>query len=315
MNLSIAPEFGGNMGKNLEIKHLTPADENYPVLLRQIADAPGLLYYRGRLPVSDELCIAVVGTRKATAYGQRITPELVQPLSRSGITIVSGLAYGIDAFAHRAALEAGGCTIAVLPGGIDDASIYPYNHLRLAREILRQGGALISEYPTGTPALKHHFLARNRIIAGLAVGTLVVECDLKSGALITTGHALEQNRTVYAVPGPIFSPQSRGPHKLIKEGAVPITCAEDLFDDLRMPLEKRGGKSAQTGRDAVGSLLSTASPAEKLIFNQLVEYPLHRDEIIAAAKLPSAQVIAGLTFLEMKGIIRQLETGEYIVNK
>lgn len=315
MNLSrpfLSPHFGQEQE---QIKILKYSDANYPTLLRQLTDFPRLLYYRGQMDLPDEFCVAVVGTRRASAYGQRITPELVQPLCRNGITIVSGLAYGIDAFAHQAALDYGGRTIAVLPGGLDTQNISPHNHIRLAENILAHGGALVSEYPPGTEARKHHFLARNRIIAGLALGTIIVECDVKSGALITARHALDQNRSVYAVPGPIYSVQSRGPHKLITDGALLITGAADVLDDLRVPLEKRWGRQIKAGGSASSPLPSILSSTEKLIFNQLVECPLHRDEIIAITKLPAAEVIAALTFLEMKDIIRQLDAGEYILNK
>ena len=295
-----------------KIKLLSCQDKKYPACLRDLPDSPALLYYRGAMSATDELCLAVVGTRRASEYGRQITPHLVQPVSESGITIVSGLAYGIDSFAHSSALECGGRTIAALPGGLDDASIYPPNHLGLARKILTGGGALVSEYAPGVLARKHHFLARNRIIAGLAAGTLIVECDIKSGALITARHALDYNRSVYAAPGSIISTQSRGTNALIKQGAQLVVSADDILDDLRVPMARRAGNRLAAGASAAGTSLS---PAENKILAELKNAPRQRDEIIKNTGLAADEVMASLTFLEIKGIIRQLGTGRYTLIK
>jgi DNA processing protein len=179
--------------------------------------------------------LAVVGARDSTPYGESVISHLLPPLINRGITITSGLAYGIDAMAHTETVRTHGRTIAVVAGGLDEKSLYPQAHLYLSRKILRNNGAIISEYPPGTPALKHHFIARNRIISGLSMGTLIIECKQKSGALITARYALEQNRNIYAVPGSILTPHSAGPNQLIQQGATPVTCAGDILQDLAVP--------------------------------------------------------------------------------
>lgn len=276
--------------ERLGIALVALGQRGYPKLLSEIPQPPVLLYCRGRL-VDDELCLAVVGTRKATGYGRAATAHLVAPLVRAGLTVVSGLAFGIDAATHRLAVELGRRTVAVVGSGVDEPSIYPREHAHLSEQILTAGGLILSEYPPGTPALKHHFVARNRIIAGLSVGVLVVEADRTSGALITARHALDQNRAVYAVPGPIYAETSKGPNDLIRQGAVPATDSADILQDLRIqPAEG----SAET--EAVSAL-------EGRILERLTGEPLKTDELIKLLGTPAGEVTATLTMLEVRGFV------------
>lgn len=281
-------------------------DQTYPKLLLETQGFPVLLYVKGHLQTNDELCLAVVGTRKISNYGRLVVPELVTPLCQAGLVIVSGLAYGVDSLAHQTAVKLGRRTIAVLGGGLDERSLYPQNHLLLAEEILNTGGALLSEYPPGTPCLKHHFISRNRIISGLAVGTLVVECGASSGSLITARHALEQNRNVYAVPGSIYSPESEGPNNLIKVGAKPVTRAEDILEDLNLPTVQLQNENQKIFNETL---------EENLILKTLAQKPLTIDELIKLSGLPAADANSALTFLEMKGKIKNLGYQQYMLNK
>ncbi len=280
-------------------------DLAYPQLLLETGRFPVLLYVKGRLEQNDELCLAVVGTRKITTYGRSVTPTLVEPLCLAGVVIVSGLAYGVDALAHHTAVKLGCRTIAVLGGGLDKKSLYPQNHALLAEEILAAGGALVSEYPPATPCLRHHFISRNRIISGLAVGTLVVECDLDSGSLITARHALEQNRTVYAVPGPIYVPESRGPNNLIKMGGRLVSDARDILEDLNLDSRNIGTENQSLFGD---------SPTEIQLLKILRREPLAIDELIKLSGLSPAETSSALTFLEMKGKIRNLGGQQYALS-
>jgi len=219
--------------EKLGIKVMTIREKEYPKLLKEIYSPPALLYIKGNLPENLDFTLAVVGTRKITTYGQQITPEIVKDLARANLIIVSGLALGIDALAHQSCLEAGGKTIAVLGSGLD--LIYPVANRQLADKII-ENGAIISEYPLGTQPLKQHFPARNRIISGSSLGTLVIEGDRDSGSLITARCALEQNREVFAVPGSVYNQASVGPNNLIKMGAKPVTAAHDVLEALNLEL-------------------------------------------------------------------------------
>ena len=299
-NIDVVNEANSLTGQGISL--LTFKDDNYPKLLLEIPLFPPLLYYKGTMDNADELAIAVVGTRKITNYGRTVIPELLEPLCQSGITIVSGLAYGADAAAHTVALKTGSRTIAVLGSGLDDKTIYPKDHALLAEQIISSGGALLSEHPPGTPAFKQHFVARNRILSGLCVATVVVECDTHSGALITAGHALDQNRNVYAVPGPIYSLESRGPNNLLKMGAKPLTEAADILDDLNL-------SGVQLEITDIGIDLTEE---EQKIFEHINFEPIGINELIKKAELEAGQVTATLTFLEMKGKIRNLGAQQYV---
>lgn len=284
----------------IEIKLKT---RDYPKLLAQIADPPEQLYCRGNIKLLNSFCFGVVGTRKLTSYGREATEHIVSGLADSGMTIVSGLAMGIDAVAHQTALDNDLPTIAVLGTGIDDKSIYPNTNLALAKNILEEEGLIISEYPEGTNGYKGNFPARNRIISGLSKGVLVIEAPLVSGALITTRCATEQNRDVFAVPGNIFSINSKGPNMLIQKGAKPVFSAEDILGAYYQNLELNLGPRSD---------ISTQNPTEKKILDILdAKGKLTADEIISTAKLETSQVIATLSILEIKGKVKQ-KSGKYI---
>lgn len=277
-------------------------DKEYPKLLAQIHDPPKQLYCRGNTKLLNSFCFAVVGTRKLTAYGKEATEHIISGLAGSGMTIVSGLAFGVDSVAHQTSLDSGLPTIAVLGTGIDDNSIYPSTNLPLARNILDENGLIVSEYPKGTEGYKGNFPARNRIISGLSKGVLVIEAPEKSGALITTKFATEQNRDVFALPGNIFLPNSKGPNMLIQKGAKPVFSAEDILGSYYQNLEL----NLESKKD-----ISTKNPIEKKILDILDnEEELTVDEIIRAVGLEASQVIAALSILELKNKVRQ-KNGKY----
>jgi DNA processing protein len=269
-------------------------DPAYPAALREIPDPPPVLYLRGELSPADDWAIAVVGTRRASPYGRQATERIVADVARAGVTIVSGLARGIDTHAHSAALAAGGRTIAVLGSGLD--RIYPDENRKLAEQIAGSG-AVLSEYPLGTPPDATNFPRRNRIVSGLARATLVVEADYKSGAMITATQAAEQGRDVFAVPGSIFNPLSAGPHQLIREGARVVTDASDILEELHLTavVEQRATREALP-----------ADPTEAALLRLLSHEPTHVDDLTRSARLPSATVTSTLTILELKGLARQL---------
>src|SRR5581483_7263662 len=271
----------------------------------EIPKFPPILYFKGSLS-ADELCVAVVGTRQITNYGRAVIPRLVEPLVDAGACVVSGMAFGVDSAAHEIVVKKGRRTIAVLGGGLDEKSLYPRHHAFLAENILSAGGALLSEYPIGTPNFKQNFVARNRIISGLSVATLIIECDLKSGTLITAKHALDQNRQVYAVPGPIYSPQSAGPNNLLKMGAKAVTAAADILEDLNLEtLPQQQQTQSAFGDSAEESALLKLLSFEPLIINELIKQ----------SGLNPAQVTSALTFLEMKGRIKNLGGQQYILSR
>ncbi len=286
-----------------QINLLSFTDTDYPQLLSEIPQAPPLLYYRGALGPSDELMVAIVGTRKISTYGRSIVPDFTIELAQSGITIVSGLAFGVDALAHQICVDNNFRTIAVVGSGIDTKSVYPKQHQYLSEQIIATGGAIISEYPPGTPAYKQHFIARNRIISGMSTGTLVVEANLKSGALITARHALDQDRSVYAIPGPIYAEGSQGPHSLIRMGAQLVTKAGDILGDLNITDDTT----------ATSINLADFTPDQQLILEQLSFEPKNIDEIIQSIELDASTVTAILTLLEMKGVIRNIGAQQYVL--
>ncbi len=279
---------------------LTWDDEDYPALLREIAAPPPLLFVWGEVRAEDRWAVALVGTRRATTYGREVAHRLGTALARQGVTVVSGLARGIDAIAHQAALEAGGRTIAVLGSGLD--RIYPREHHKLAAQIAEQG-AVISEYPLGMPPEAGNFPPRNRIISGLSRAVVVVEAGVKSGALITVDYAAEQGRDVFAVPGSILSPASAGCNRLIRDGAAVVTEAEDV------PLAL-GWERVAEARRVQAALPST--PTEALILQQLAEGPLHVDEVARRCSLPAAEVSSTLVVMELKGLVRQVSPLHYV---
>ena len=284
------------------ISALTLADADYPDNLRNIPTPPAVLYTLGSFDPADAVAIAVVGTRKPSRYGLEATRRIVGDLARAGVTIVSGLALGVDAAAHEACLEAGGRTLAVLGSGLN--VIYPGKHASLARQITSQG-ALLSEYPLGTKPDARNFPPRNRIISGLSRGVLVVEAGEHSGALITSQFALDQNRDTYAVPGGIFWPMSQGTNRLIQRGeAKLVACAGDILEEMDMPL-------AVAQVQARLSIPPGSNEAQLLAC--LSHDPLHVDELGRATGLPMPVVSSTLALLELKGMIRSLGGMNYVL--
>src|SRR3989344_5642795 len=214
-----------------DIKQISISDENYPEPLKKITDAPKVLYYRGNF-VKNESCFGIVGTRRPSDYGQQATLQIAEELASAGLIIVSGMAPGIDTFAHKSCVEKGTRTIAVLGTGLDEKSIYPQQNLNLSRKIIETGGCLISEFSPGTPGYPNNFRQRNRIISALSLGVLVVEAKEKSGSLITAGFAKIQQKKLFAVPGQIYTLNAKGPNSLIKEGATLVESAKDILDVL-----------------------------------------------------------------------------------
>lgn len=278
------------------VRLVTRTDADYPENLTHLHDPPPFLYVRGSLAPEDRLAIAIVGSRFASAYGRGVARDLARGLTEKGITVVSGLARGIDAEAHRATIEAKGRTLAVLGSGLD--IIYPSEHRSLAAEI-SEHGALLSEFPLGSKPDAVHFPYRNRVISGLTVGTVVVEAAENSGSLITARFALEQNREVFAVPGAITSMRSRGPHKLIKDGAKLVENIEDILQEIAPALV------AATPTPATQTAFSL-EPHEALLVEIFAGDPLHVDTLIAKSGLTPARVLEVLLGLELKGVITQL---------
>jgi len=281
--------------QRLNIGYMTLYDKNYPPLLKETPDFPAILYIRGDISALKLPSIAVVGSRKYSLYGKKVAYSLSKKISEAGLSIVSGLALGIDAVSHRAALDAGGITVGVLGCGLD--KIYPASNLSIGREILEKGGAIISEFPPGTPPLVHHFPQRNRIIAGLSLGTLVVEAAEESGALITAYCALDYNREVFAVPGTIDAETSKGTNMLIQKGAKMVTKPEDIFEELDVKVKKSEQKAKENFPE---------SPEEKKITECLKTGDKSVDEIIAETKLNVVALNRSLSMMEMKGMVENL---------
>ena len=282
------------------INILTWEDENYPRRLKDIDQPPPVLYLRGDLTPGDEWAVAIVGTRRITSYGRQVTEEVASTLARNGVTVVSGLARGVDAVAHQAALNAGGRTLAVLGNGVD--RIYPPENRRLAEQIISQG-ALISDYPLGTPPAGTNFPPRNRIISGLALAVVVVEAGLDSGALITSTFAAEQGRDVFAVPGSILAHQSKGTNRLIQDGAHPLLDPQEILEvlNLTMVTEHRSAR-----------LVLPTDSTEAQLLQILSSEPLHVDDIHAKTDMPIEKVSATLAMMELKGMVRQVGGMHYV---
>ncbi len=280
---------------------LTLDDPDYPALLRELPDAPPVLYVKGTLLEVDQWAVAFVGTRRSTAYGRDVTHELVSSLVGAGITIVSGLALGIDAAAHKAALDAGGRTIAVMGCGID--MIYPPEHRHLAAVIMDHG-AVVTEFPPGTPPEGKNFPVRNRTISGLSLGVVVVEAPANSGALLTAEQALEQGRDVFAVPGNVTSRSSVGANRLIQQGAKLVISAEDILDELNLTRT-----TVETSRQI--RAVAPANEMEAVLLRHLTDEPCHIDDLCQITNLPITQVSSTLAIMELKGIVRRLEGMNY----
>ncbi len=282
------------------IKILTWQDETYPQRLKEIDQPPPVLYIRGEYLPDDLFAVAIVGTRRVTPYGRQITEELSHFLSANGMTVISGLARGVDAVAHQATLKAGGRTIAVLGSGVD--KIYPPEHRTLAEQMMERG-ALISDYAPGTPPDASNFPPRNRIISGLSLAVVVVEAGETSGALITAEFAAEQGREVFAVPGSILAPQSKGTNKLIQKGALPLLSVNDLMQALDI---------TRVGEQKAARKIMPADTIEAKLLNVLTSEPMQIDEIRNQADLPIEKVSASLALMELKGMVRQVGGMNYV---
>jgi DNA processing protein len=297
----VSPEAEMEKLGHYGVKVLTCNDPSYPSRLKEIYDYPPVLYIRGSLLSKDEWYLAVVGTRRASVYGKQVTDEIVTDLAQSKITIVSGLAKGIDTVAHQSALDAGGRSLAVFACGLD--IIYPGENARLARRIMEQG-ALISEYPLGTRPRAENFPRRNRILSGLSLGVLVTEAGESSGALITAHLALEQNREVFAIPGSILSPASRGTNHLIQEGAKLVRSYTDILEELNLMAVARQMEMRE---------ILPESDTESLLLQQLSAEPTHIDEVCRSSGLPASTVSSTLAMMELKGLVKQVGTMNYVL--
>ncbi len=279
---------------------MTWPDQEYPARLKEIDQPPPVLYIRGELLPEDDFAVAIVGTRRITPYGRQVTEELAGYLAANGITVISGLARGVDATAHAAALRAGGRSLAVLGSGVD--RIYPPENRALAEQLIAHG-AILSDYPVGTAPEATNFPPRNRIISGLSLAVVVIEAGETSGALITAEFAAEQGREVFAVPGSILAPQSKGTNKLIQNGALPLISPQDLLQALNLT-RVSAQKSARH--------LLPADEIEKQLLQALGSEPLHVDELRNQTGLPVEKVSAALVMMELKGMVRQVGAMHYV---
>jgi DNA processing protein len=282
-------------------------DSAYPEIMKRIHGAPTVLYVKGELKDTDRYAVAMVGSRISSDYGMRVAERMSQKLSSSGLTVVSGMARGIDSVSHKGALKAGGRTIAVLGSGLDVP--YPPENRRLMNEIA-VSGAVISEFPFGTLPNKENFPRRNRIISGLSLGVIVIEAALDSGSLITVAYALEQGREVFAVPGNITSRNSKGTNDLIKKGAKLVESAEEVIDELS-PQIKGILREEKTNSE---KLLAVMTDDEKKLYNYLNNEPKHIDSIIRGINMPTSRTLSILLSLELKGIVRQLQGKNFSLN-
>lgn len=289
--------------KNMEIKGikvLTIQDSDYPRRLKEINQPPPVLYVKGSVNVEDDWAVAIVGTRRVTPYGRQVATEIAQFLAQNGVTVVSGLARGVDAIAHQSALRAGGRTIAVLGSGVD--VIYPPEHSNLAGEICTQG-AILSDYAVGTKPDGINFPPRNRIISGLSLATIVVEAGETSGALITAEFAVEQGKEVFAVPGSILTPQSEGTNRLIEQGARPLLKMAEILEVLKLEqIPEKQNNRKQFPLNAT----------ETKLLQSLSQDPVHVDEVSRTSGLPISEVSATLTMLELKGMVSQVGGMKYV---
>jgi len=289
---------------NWDIKTVALDSCSYPSRLRLIKNPPKLLYYAGEM-VAEENCLAIVGSRICSPYGKETALEMAKKAAQSSLTVVSGLAAGIDSMAHQAAVQAEKRTIAVLGGGLDFQSFYPKQNLRLAGQIIENGGVLISEYPPKTKPANYTFPQRNRIISGLSLGVLVIEARIKSGALITADYAKKQNKKIFAVPGPIQSSSSRGCNLLIKKGARLTETIQDVLNELGLDCSEK----------PESSFLKSDDPKELLILKLLEEGSLNIEKIIEKTKINAAEAAGIISSMELKGIITDLGGNNYGINR
>lgn len=284
----------------MKINKISPSTNLFTSILADLPDTPKNLYIRGNIPQKRIKSVAIVGARKPTTYGKEIAGRLAREFAQNGIVVISGMALGIDGIAHRAALEAGGITIAVLANGVD--KFYPSSHSTLGQKIIDNGGAIISEYEPGTPALPYRFLERNRIVSGLADAVIIVEAAARSGTLSTATHALNQGKDVFAVPGNITSPLSEGCNKLIKMGAEPLLSAQEVIEKL---IPRNSKDSHQT------TIFKGDSPEEQLIIDLLLKGIQNGDELATQAKMSVMTFNQTITMLEIKDIVASLGANQW----
>jgi len=292
--------------KELEIKTISQENPKFPSLLKEIPNPPLKIYVLGELPDKEMPKIAIVGTRKATSQGRLIAKEMARKLSEMGFVVVSGLAMGIDSAAHEGVVAAKSKTIAVLACGLD--TIYPRQNENLAKKILELGGAIISEYPIGTPALAHQFLERNRIISGLSIATIVIEAPRESGALVTARLAAEQGREVFVLPGPINHPNYYGSHKLIRDGARLVSSVDDILEDLGINISV----NQRTHQRLSASMIEKITDENQLLVLKIIRefgQPLNIDKIIELTKLEPQVVNQTIATLIINGLIKETERG------
>jgi DNA processing protein len=287
--------------QDLGITIITWDDECYPRRLLEIDQPPPVLYVRGEIHPEDAWSVAVVGTRRVSAYGRQIAEDVAITLARNGITVISGLARGVDAIAHQAAVNAGGRSIAIMGNGVD--RIYPPENRKLAEQIISKG-ALVSDYPPGTPPEASNFPPRNRIISGLSMAVVVIEAGDTSGALITASFAADQGREVFAVPGNITAPQSKGTNRLIYNGAIPLLDPRDILEVLQLTM---------VSQQQEASVVLPSDALEAQLYTAIGNEPLHVDEIRARTNLPIEQVTSTLALMELKGMVRQVGGMQYVV--
>jgi DNA processing protein len=297
----VQPEAVLERVESMGIDVVTLLNAQYPSLLSHIPAAPPVLYVKGTLEPEDSNAVAIVGTRKATAYGRRITGEIASDLAGAGVTVVSGLARGIDGCAHLGALQGGGRTIAVLASGAD--VIYPPEHRELSERIM-QSGALVSDYPPGTKPDAPNFPARNRLISGMSLATVVVEAPRRSGALITVDFAADQGREVMVVPGDVVSRTSEGSNRLLRDGARAVMSASDILEDL--------GLAPAVAAEPVQETLPLTDEERRLVA-LVTSTPAHIDEIVVAANMSTSQGAALMTMLELKGIVQNAGSQHYVL--
>ncbi|MFA5124548.1 MAG: DNA-processing protein DprA [Patescibacteria group bacterium] len=285
------------------IGFITSDEAAYSKLLKEIYNTPPLLYYRGNINCLNMPCLGVVGARKHTAYGQQATEKIVAGIAQAGITVISGLALGIDALAHKITLDQGGLTAAVLGSDLSWDNIGPKTNFHLAEKILESAGCLVSEFPLGVSANRATFPQRNRLISGLSSGVLVIEAGESSGSLITADYALEQNRDVFAVPGSIFSPYSAGTNNLIKKGAKPVTGSDEIIEEYgwqKLP------------KITVTATENEPTETEKEILGYLSAEPLHLDKIVQVCNIRINTLSSLFMIMSIKGLVKDIGGGNYI---
>jgi len=289
------------------IKILNLVSNNYPYNLQNIPSPPPILYYKGDILPKDEISISIVGSRKYTEYGKACTKKFSCELASCGITTISGMAYGIDSFSHSYTISAGGRTIAILGSGID--IIYPQENKKLYYDIIEHG-AVISEFPLHTPPIPKNFPIRNKIVAGMSLGTLVIEANKKSGTMITARLAGEYGRNIYSIPGPIFSTSSIGTNLLIKDGAKIVTSSQDIVEDIYAEITKEIPKPKQMSLFTKPNLTAE----ENVIYKNLSLNPINIDKLCEITKLPIYEINSILTLLELNGYIKSLPGKQYVIN-